>query len=74
MGRRMEGAAAPHDFVAVGLASLGVEADELELAIMRAAHELYWPAIHGLLALDLSDAAPEADQDLSRAPRDGVAS
>jgi hypothetical protein len=55
-------------FVPQQLASLGIEADETELAVMRAAHELYSPGIAGLLALDLSRAEPEADPDMSRAP------
>ena len=55
-------------FVPAGLSSLGIEADEVELAVMRAAHELYWPAIAGLLEIDLSGVEPEPMADLSRAP------
>ena len=55
-------------FVPAGLASLGIEADEIELAVMRATHELYWPAIVGLLELDLSAVEPEIVADMSRAP------
>ena len=58
------------DFVPAGLASLGVEADEQELAIMRAAHEVYWPAMGALLSLDLGAVPVERDEDLSRAPED----
>jgi hypothetical protein len=58
------------DFVPAGLASLGVEADEQELAIMRAAHNVYWPAISALLSLDLGAVPLERDEDLSRAPAD----
>lgn len=55
-------------FVPAGLASLGIEADEVELGVMRAAHELYWPAIAGLLEVDLSAVEPEHAPDMSRAP------
>jgi hypothetical protein len=55
-------------FVPAGLASLGIEADEVELAVMRAVHELYWPATAGLLELDLSGVDPERAPDLSRPP------
>lgn len=55
-------------FVPAGLASLGIEADEVELAVMRATHELYWPAVAGLLEVDLSGVEPEALADMSRAP------
>ena len=58
------------DFVPAGLASLGIEADEQELAIMRAAHEVYWPAMGALLSLDLGAVSVERDEDLSRAPED----
>ncbi len=56
------------DFLAGGLASLGIEADEVEMAVIEAAHGLFWPGIVGLLALDLGDDAPEPAADLSRAP------
>jgi hypothetical protein len=55
-------------FVPGGLASMGIEADEVELAVMRATHDLYWPAIAGLLDLDLSAVEPEPTADLSRPP------
>lgn len=55
------------DFIPAGLASLGVEADEIELAVMGAAHAMFWPAILELLELE-TGVAPERDPDLSRAP------
>jgi hypothetical protein len=58
----------PEAFVPAGLASLGIEFDEVELAVMRAAHETYWPPIAGLLELDLSSVDPETAADLSRPP------
>jgi hypothetical protein len=64
----MPGSDSFDDFVPAGLASLGVEADETELALMRAAHELWWPAIGQLLSSELGVVAAEADADLSRPP------
>jgi hypothetical protein len=55
-------------FVPAGLASLGIEADEVELAVMRATHDLYWPAIAGLLEVDLSGVDPEPVADMSQPP------
>jgi 3-oxoacyl-[acyl-carrier-protein] synthase III len=55
-------------FVPAGLASLGIEVDDVDLAVMRATHDLYWPAIAGLLQLDLSAVEPEIAADMSRAP------
>jgi hypothetical protein len=57
------------DFIPAGLASLGIEADEIELAMIGAVHQVFWPPIQGLLALDLGDVEPERNPDLSRAPR-----
>ena len=64
----MEGSDSFEGFVPAGLASLGIEADEAELAVMRAAHEVYWPAFAALLATDLGAVPPEDAPDLSRAP------
>lgn len=50
------------------LAALGIEADEVDLAVMRAAHEQFWPGIEGLLELDTTKVPIEDDQDFSRAP------
>lgn len=56
------------DFIPAGLAAFGVEADEIELAVMEAAHSLFWPPILELLALDTGDAPSERAPDLSKAP------
>lgn len=56
------------EFIPAGLASLGIEADEVELAVMNAAHRVFWPAILELLSLDTSEVEPERQPDLSRAP------
>lgn len=56
------------EFIAAGLASLGIEADEIELAVIGAAHALFWPPILELLELDAEGVVPERNPDLSRAP------
>ena len=58
------------DFIDSGLATLGIEADEVERAVIGAAHDLFWPQIQALISLDLGDVEPEPDLDLSTAPRD----
>jgi hypothetical protein len=65
----MEPSTSADDFIPAALAAYGVEADEIELAVMRAAHEMFWPPILELLALDTSAVAAERDDDLSQAPR-----
>jgi hypothetical protein len=57
------------EFIPAGLASLGIEADEIDLAVMNAAHAMLWPAIRELLSLDLAGLEPESDPDLSHAPK-----
>jgi hypothetical protein len=64
----MESPDRAEQFIPAGLASLGIEADEIDLAVMDAAHKMFWPAIRDLLALDLGELEPELSQDLSRAP------
>ena len=64
-GDRAEG------FVPAGLASLGIEADEVELAVIDAAHAMFWPPIRDLLSLDLGELEEERNPDLSRAPEGG---
>lgn len=56
------------DFIPAGLAAYGIEADEIELAVIRAAHQTFWPPILELLALDTSEIPSERDPDLSQAP------
>lgn len=56
------------EFIPAGLAALGIEADEIELAVMGAAHQLFWPPILELLSLDTSGIPVERDPDLSEAP------
>jgi hypothetical protein len=56
------------DFIPAALGAYGIEADEVELAVMRAAHEMFWPGILALIALDTGAIAPERNPDLSQAP------
>ena len=67
----MEAANRADEFIPAGLASFGVAADEIELAVMGAAHTMFWPPILALLELDTSAVAPERDPDLSRSPLAG---
>jgi hypothetical protein len=64
----VEGPDRAEQFIPAGLASLGIEADEIDLAVINAAHKMFWPSILDLLALDLDQLEPERAQDLSRAP------
>ncbi len=64
----MEASKPSDQFIPAGLASLGIEADEIDFAVMNAAHAMFWPAILDLLSRDLSAVVPEARPDLSRAP------
>jgi hypothetical protein len=65
----MEASSSADNFIPAALAAFGVEADEIELAVMGAAHELFWPPILELLALDTGAVAPEPSPDLSAAPQ-----
>jgi hypothetical protein len=56
------------EFIAAGLAAYGIEADEIELAVIGAAHQTFWPPILELLELDTSQAPSEPAPDLSQAP------
>jgi hypothetical protein len=64
----MEASERSDDFIPAGLAALGIEADETDLAVMAAVHQVFWPPIQGLLALDLGEVEPERNPDMSRAP------
>jgi len=64
----MEQSSRSDDFVPAGLAALGIEADETDLAIVSAVHQIFWPPILELLSLDTSEVEPEPNPDLSRAP------
>ena len=64
----MAAAADSEAFLTAGLETLGVEFDEIEMAVMTATHELYWPPIAQFLEIDLSGVEPEPSADMSRAP------
>jgi hypothetical protein len=65
----MEASDRSDDFIPAGLAAYGIEADEIELAVIGAAHQTFWPPILELLQLDTSQVPAERDPDLSQAPR-----
>ncbi|HEX6152035.1 MAG TPA: hypothetical protein VFZ19_00800 [Solirubrobacterales bacterium] len=56
------------DFIPAGLTAYGIEADEIELAVIGAAHQTFWPPILELLSLDTSQIPNERVPDLSQAP------
>jgi hypothetical protein len=64
----MEASDRSDDFIPAGLAAFGIEADEIELAVIGAAHQTFWPPILELLQLDTSQVSTERDPDLSQAP------
>ncbi|HVD38080.1 MAG TPA: hypothetical protein VNC15_04535 [Solirubrobacterales bacterium] len=64
----MEASDRGDDFIPAGLAAYGIEADEIELAVIGAAHQTFWPPILELLQLDTSQVPAERDPDLSQAP------
>lgn len=65
----MESAAPADQFIPAGLASLGIEADEVDFAVMGAVHSLIWPPVLELLALDTEGIEPERNPDMSRRPQ-----
>jgi hypothetical protein len=68
---QMEAANREDEFIPAGLAAFGVQADEIELAVIGAAHAMFWPPILALLELDIGALAPERAPNLSRAPLPG---
>lgn len=64
----MDPATNQHDFIPAGLAALGIEADEIELAVIGAAHQLFWPPILELISFDTSAVPVERNSNLSQAP------
>ncbi len=64
----MEGTTPIDEFIPAGLASFGIEADEIDLAVMAALHGLLWAPLLELLALDTEEIEPERFPDLSRGP------
>jgi hypothetical protein len=64
----MEAMSNADDFISAGLAAYGIEADEIELAVIGAAHQTFWPPILELLAFDAGEIPAEPNPDLSQAP------
>jgi hypothetical protein len=64
----MEASSSFEDYVPSGLAALGIEVDEVDLAVLRVAHGVWWPGVLELLDTDLSAVEPEHALDLSRSP------
>jgi hypothetical protein len=56
------------EFVASGLAALGIEADETELAVIAGIHRVFGPPIRELIEFDTSSVALEPSPDLSSPP------
>jgi hypothetical protein len=55
-------------YVRTGLELAGMEVDDTELAVMRAADAAYGPGFRALADADLREVLLEADLDPSRAP------
>jgi hypothetical protein len=55
-------------YVRLALARYGLEADDVDLAVMRVAEDVYGPARNALLLADLTGVPPEHDLDPARAP------
>jgi hypothetical protein len=64
----MEASQNQDEFISAGLAAFGIEADEVDLAVIGGAKALFWPPIQELVALDTSEIPPEPNPDLSQAP------
>jgi hypothetical protein len=60
-------------YVRLALAPYGIAVDDVDLAVMRAAEQVYGPARDALLAADLSDVPREHDLDPGRAPGEAPA-
>jgi hypothetical protein len=65
----MQGGDGFQTFVKTGLERLGIEVDDVELAVIEAADSLYRPHLDALLAADVDDVEPEPEIDLSEPPR-----
>jgi hypothetical protein len=55
-------------WVRVSLARHGITADDVDIAVMRVAEQVYGPQRDALMAADLSSVAPEHGLDPSRSP------
>jgi hypothetical protein len=57
------------DYVPGGLAALGIELDEVDLAVLSVAHGVWWPQVQQLLETDFSEVRVEPRLDLSQSPQ-----
>jgi hypothetical protein len=55
-------------YIEGGLENFGIEADEVERAVMKGVFEIYQPALELLLEVDLDADAAEPSPNLSRPP------
>ncbi|MFL5885272.1 MAG: hypothetical protein ACJ77M_09400 [Thermoleophilaceae bacterium] len=55
-------------FARAGVELAGLDFDDVDLAVMRAAHAVYGPALAALDAADLADVRTEPDLDPGRPP------
>lgn len=58
-------------FARAGVELAGLEMDDIDLAVMRAADDAYGPALRALDAADLSEVRTEPDLDPGRPPSTG---
>jgi hypothetical protein len=55
-------------FARGGLQGMGLDADEVDLQIMRYIDDVFGPELRALMAQDFNSVWPETDMDPSRAP------
>lgn len=65
----MEAADPFESYVRLSFDMLGLEVDDMQLAVMRVADAIYRPHIDALIEADLEGTEPEPDADFSRPPR-----
>ncbi len=56
------------DYIESGLATLGLDAGEDEIAVIQAVHAIYSPALDALMAEGFDGSTPEPGADMSRPP------
>jgi hypothetical protein len=66
----MQGGDGFQTFARAGLERLGIDVDDLELAVIEAVDSLYRTHLDALLAAGLDDVEPEPGIDLAEAPRE----
>jgi hypothetical protein len=58
------------DFARAGIEQAGLEVDDVDLSVMRAAHAAYGPALRALDDADLHSIRTEPDMNPGRPPSD----